>query len=292
MWRLLAVLCCSWAGLAGAGNGVSLSVVHTGNSVGNVEAMVVAGGSWLEWRKLTMTAVLIRHPKGDVLLDTGLGRKVDEHVADNSWLEKQLLKFENVKPAVTQLQQAGFNPQALHAIIPTHMHWDHVDALEDFIGVPVWVSYGAVDAARAGKRATFIQEEFDDPEINWQLLEFSDGPYSVFARSRDVFADGALVLVELSAHTVADIGAFVTLDSGRRYFFIGDLSWTEKGVLNNKPRPWIVNKLIKVDRDSAHLLTVLQTVHELQLTDPELRVVPAHDERVAKRMARYPEFEN
>ncbi len=276
--------------LAQAGNGVQLSLMDTGNSVGNVEAMVVDGGSWLRWRKLIMTAVLIRHPQGNVLLDTGFGTQVDAHFADNPWFEKLLLQYENVNPAVEQLAAADIAPTAISMIIPTHMHWDHVDALEDFPGVPVWVPPGAVEAAGEGKRSAYVAEQFDDPAIDWRELEFNEGPAHGFAQSRDVFGDGAIVLVPLDSHTAHDVGAFVTTDSGQQYFFIGDISWTVRGVEQNKMRPWLTSKLFPVDRNPEALQTVLGHIHQLSVDEPDLIIVPAHDEVLAATLPMFPDF--
>ncbi len=291
MRPLIGIMLLLFALPAAAGNGVRLSVIHTGNAAGTVEAMLVEGGDWLRWRKLAMTAVLIRHPRGDVLLDTGLGSQADTHFAGNSWLDRLLLRYENVAPAAEQLRAAGIDPAALHAIIPTHLHWDHVDALEDFPGVPVWVPSGAVEAARVGERPAFVPAQFDDARIRWRRFGYISGPAYGFDASADVFGDGAIRLVNLSGHTAADVGVIVTLDSGRRYFFIGDLSWTWRGVDENRPRPWIVHRLLGVDADPAAVVAMLARVHGLHRKLGSLYVVPAHDEIVAGHMARFPDFE-
>ena len=38
------------------------------------------GGSFLDARDFAMSAVLVTHPRGDVLIDTGFGRAADAHV--------------------------------------------------------------------------------------------------------------------------------------------------------------------------------------------------------------------
>lgn len=283
-------LCLGLPGHAVAGNGVQLSVIDTGNSAGNLESMVVDGGSWTTWRKLVMTAILVRHPQGDLLLDTGYGSKLDAHFDGNPWFEKLLLKYENVNPVVDQLAAVGMEPSQISMIIPTHMHWDHVDAIEDFPGVPVLVPEGAVESAREGERSAFISEQFDDPAIHWQALRFDGGPVHGFDRSHDLFADGSVLLVPLDSHTAHDVGVFVRIDSGQQFFFIGDISWTLRGVAENRARPWLTTQLFPVDRDPEALASVLGHIHRLSRENPQLVIVPAHDEILAASMPQFPSF--
>src|SRR5438477_9535358 len=44
-------------------------------------AVAYRGGSFSDKRDFGMTALLVRHPKGDVLIDTGMGRTIDAQVA-------------------------------------------------------------------------------------------------------------------------------------------------------------------------------------------------------------------
>ena len=44
-------------------------------------ALAVQGGSFRDKRHFAATAVLIQHPKGDLLIDAGFGSHVAEHVA-------------------------------------------------------------------------------------------------------------------------------------------------------------------------------------------------------------------
>ncbi len=44
-------------------------------------ALAVKGGSFRDKRHFAATAVLVRHPAGDLLIDAGFGAHVAEHVA-------------------------------------------------------------------------------------------------------------------------------------------------------------------------------------------------------------------
>lgn len=67
---------------------------------------------------------------------------------------------------------------------------------------------------------------------------FTDEPYLGFDSSCDVYGDGAVVVVLAGGHTTGSVIVFVTLPSGRRYAFIGDLTWHIDGIRRRVERPW------------------------------------------------------
>lgn len=268
------------------------SILITAESSGSLEAMVVDGGSWFTKRKLVHTAVLVSHPKGDFLFDSGIGREYEEQMSIFSFFEKQLFKIENVAPAKEQLTAADYNFSKLFAIIPSHMHWDHASGLEDFAGVPIWIQKDSYQEAIAGEPPGFILSQYDDKELKWHNFELNEKHFEGFSKSVDIFNDGSVVLVDLSGHTHGQVGMFITLKSGKRYFFIGDTTWSKLGVEKNKPRPGFVDWLVGVDTDFHKNSLMIEKIHQLSLTEPELVIVPAHDELVVNTLPVYPEFSN
>ncbi len=269
---------------------LAFSVIITGESSGSLEAMTVDGGSWFTPRKLVHTAALIRHPKGTILWDSGLGTALDEQMDAFSWWEKRLFQVENVQPAITQLASEGLSPNDLFALIPSHMHWDHVSALEDFPGVPIWVTPDEHAESEHGSPPAFIKSQYDDTALIWKHITLQPREYEGFEYSLDIFNDGSLILVDLSGHTHGQLGLFLNHPSGQRYFFIGDTAWTAKGVTSNRGRPAFVDWLVGVDSDYEKNAAQLDKIHQLHRQYPELIIVPAHDELVNRSLAVFPEF--
>jgi len=269
---------------------LSFSVIKTAESSGSLEAMVVDEGGWFTVRNLVHTAVLVRHPKGDFLWDSGIGREVDSQMEAFNLFESQLFSINNVNPAKQQLKAEGYPINSLLAIIPSHMHWDHASALEDFDNTPIWVQEKSLEEARQGEAPAFVSSQFDHPDLKWHDLKLLNKPFMGFENSLDIHGDGAAVLVDLSGHSEGHLGLILTLHNGKQYFFIGDTTWAIKGIEENKSRPWITDTLVGVDTDIVKNANVIDKIHKLSKEKPNLFIVPAHDELQLKHLPNFPTF--
>jgi len=109
-------------------------------SIHRTSGFAYRGGSLFERQDSSTTAALVRHPRGDLLIDTGFGRHIDEQF---TWLPRVLrwtTTYERFTPAADQLQAIGYSLRSLHGIVLTHAHWDHVSGMTDFPDVPVWIT--------------------------------------------------------------------------------------------------------------------------------------------------------
>lgn len=267
---------------------VTLSIIKTAKRI-SPQAFVYQGGNWLVDHEVAHIAVMVRHPQGNFLFDTGLGLKAAEQFAGNSALDKQLFSYQMIKPAVTQLQEQGIDINSIKTIILSHIHWDHASGVEDFPDTEVMVTKTEYDFGLKASRPAVIREQFDDANIKWRFLEFNNQAYENFDRSFDLFGDGSIVLVPLTGHTPGSTGMFVNLASGKRFFFIGDLSWAKEGFEQPTQRPWLARSI--VDNNANQVRDMLVKVYTLKEKHPELIIVPAHDARVHNQIAQFPKFE-
>src|SRR5215469_1870312 len=226
-----------------------------------VAAFGYRGGSLFERRDFSMAGALVKHPKGDLLIDTGFGRNIDQ-------------QFRTPRPAADQLRDVGYDPKSLHAILLTHSHWDHVSGLPDFPGVPVWVT---------AQEHEFIKQSGDMdfcklfPDILYEEYGFEGGSYLGFPASHDVYGDGSIVVVPAPGHTPGSVIVFVTLPSGTRYAFVGDLVYQLEGITLREERPWLVRR--KADTDAEGNRENLLRIIALKKRESDLIIVPAHDMR-------------
>ena len=78
-------------------------------------------------------------------------------------------------------------------------------------------------------------------------------------------------------HTPGSVIIFVTVPSGTRYAFVGDLVYQLEGITLREERPWLVRR--KADTDAEGNRENLLRIVALKERLPELIIVPAHDMR-------------
>lgn len=232
-------------------------------------AFAVRGGSFRDKRRFAATAVLVEHPDGDFLIDAGFG----EHVAEHVKMQPVFVRapYRMASPASQQLHAAGYDFDRLRGVILTHCHWDHAGGL-DSLPVPIWINarereYAATDGDGKVYRAVSAGHEIHQYAL--------DGPaYLGFAGSLDVFGDGSVVIALAGGHTTGSVVVFVTVPSGKRYAFIGDITWQLDGIQRRVERPWLLRTL--ADSDAAQVREgILRSAALVDL----MQVIPAHDVR-------------
>jgi N-acyl homoserine lactone hydrolase len=230
-------------------------------------ALAVRGGSFFDEREFAATAVLVRHPNGDLLIDAGFGRDVAAHIA----LLPRLVRapYTATRTVSEQLAATGYDTTRLLGVFVTHSHWDHVSGLAS-MDVPVWMNpqeqaYAATDLDGAVYRSV-------SRGLEVRQYRLDGPPYLGFPASFDVHGDGSVVVALAGGHTWGSVVVFVTLPAGERYAFIGDLTWQLDGIRRRVERPWLLRKL--ADSDPAVVRRGL--LQAIALADV-MRVVPAHD---------------
>jgi N-acyl homoserine lactone hydrolase len=225
------------------------------------------GGSFRDKRHFAATAVLLQHPKGDLLIDAGFGSRVAAHIRAQPWYARA--PYEKVSTAREQLDACGYDLSSLSGVVVTHAHWDHVSGISD-LQVPIWINDSELQYAREESGG----KVFRDVSAGHQIRHYDfDGPaYLGFPSSFDVYGDGSVIIVPAGGHTAGSVIVFATLPPGKRYAFIGDLTWQLDGIRRRAERPLLMRKAADVDPGQvrANLLRVIALADLVQ-------IVPAHD---------------
>lgn len=256
-------------------NEVKIFAIETGYAV-TLEGFTVAGGSLFKTKKVSHNAILILHPKGNLLIDTGIGNNVKEQFAAMPFFLKPLFDYTKLKSAQEILDA---NHISIKNILLTHMHWDHASGLKDFKDVAIYSTKPELDFAKTinAKPPAYIHSQYDGIS-NFNPVQFRDGAYEVFKESFDFYKDGTVVLVSLSGHSPGSIGIFVNLSATERYFFTGDITWTKAGFETNAHK-FIVSSLL-VDYNRDLIGKEINRISDLLKLKPEIKVMPAHDNDV------------
>lgn len=232
-------------------------------------ALAFQGGGFRDRRQFAATAVLVRHPKGDVLIDAGFGARAEEHIRSLPPFRRSPHRLGAT--ASERLDAAGYDRDRLIGVVLTHSHWDHVSGL-DSLDVPILVTRDELryaERSRGDRVFSRVAAEHDR-----RVYDF-DGPAHLgFPASHDLHADGSVVIVPAPGHTTGSVVVLVNAGPDRRFAFIGDLAWQLDGITRGVQRPLLMRML--ADSDSAQVRRDLARVAALSR---HMRVVPAHDTR-------------
>ncbi len=254
-------------------NGMAIYALPTGVNH-RTAAFAYRGGSPWDKRDSVSTAVLVRHPKGDLLIDTGLGRGIATQMKEFPLLFRLGTDMVRFQTAADQLDAAGYDRGQLRYILLTHAHWDHVSGVPDFPGVPVLVTAAEHQYIEEGGWATADAKGMN---ADFREYAFDSGPYLGFPRSRDLYGDGSIVIVPAPGHTPGSVAVFVTLPGGARYAFVGDLVWQLEGLIDREERPWFEARIL--GENPALLRQSLLRMSAIMSRYPQVIVVPSHDPR-------------
>ncbi|MEI9885789.1 MAG: MBL fold metallo-hydrolase [Rhizomicrobium sp.] len=176
-------------------------------------ASAYRGGGFFDARDFTMTAALVTHPRGDLLIDTGFGRTIDTQFAQMPLAFRMVTSYERYRSAAEQLDAAGYDRKALRGIVLTHAHWDHASGIPDFPGTPVLVTPEERRFVDEGGSVTLTARSATS--VQYEEYAFESGPYLGFPKSHDVHGDGSIVIVPAPGHTPGSVIVFVTLPGGK-----------------------------------------------------------------------------
>lgn len=239
--------------------------------------LAVRGVFSLAPRLLAHSAVLIRHPKGTFLYDTGLCAHIHHFLKDQPlWFRKVLGSYIMEMPIGMHLQQKGLKPQDLDFVLVSHLHWDHVSGIPDLPSVPLRIHRVEYEAGRQSLLAQYqglVKRLLCDNPIELYNL---DGPeYAGFQASYDLFGDGSIILVPLPGHTAGQVGMFIHRANGAHIFLIGDAAWIVDNYLKPAPMHPFLWSLVSSDQSTA--LQTLVKLHCFAHQHPEIPLIAMHD---------------
>ncbi|MGZ3419292.1 MAG: MBL fold metallo-hydrolase [Polyangiales bacterium] len=237
-------------------------------------AFAYRGGSFGDKRDFSMTATLVKHPRGDLLIDTGFGRSIDTQFALMPLGFRLVTSYTRMQAAADRLDAVGYDRKNLRILL-THAHWDHVSGVADFSGTPVLVTAEERRFITDGGFLTVVARSAGN--AHYEEYAFEGGPYLGFPKSHDVYGDGSIVIVPAPGHTPGSVIVFLTLPSGKRHALVGDLVWQREGITEREERPWLQRSL--GDIDEAEVRENILRMAAIAARFPEINLVPAHDAR-------------
>ncbi len=237
----------------------------------------------------TAGSVLVKHPAGDLLIDTGSSSHYDQEISGYpfaTWLKLKALAGQ-LKPKVPLpdlLRRVGEDPAKLRWVILSHAHLDHAGGLMDLPHLPVLLTREelqfAADPRVQARGYVIAAHTHNFPPLAAPTLRFEPAPYETFDESADLYRDGSVVVVPLRGHTPGSVGIFVNLSRTRRLFYVGDAVDDERGFQERSGKSLILRDS---DNDEALANQVVGKLSELHEKVPELAIIPAHGRSAYKK---------
>jgi glyoxylase-like metal-dependent hydrolase (beta-lactamase superfamily II) len=230
----------------------------------------------------TAGSILVKHPAGDLLIDTGSSTHFNEEVRSypfKTWLKLRLLAGQLTPEISLQelLRLAGEDPANIRWAILSHVHLDHAGGLMDLPRMTTLLSEEelefAADSNVQAKGYVIAAHAQRFPPSNKPTLHFLPQRYEIFDESADLYGDGSVVAVPLRGHTPGSTGIFVNLSPRRRLFYVGDAVDDERGFQERVGKSLILRDS---DADSARADQIVARLSELHQKVPELAIIPAH----------------
>ncbi|MCU1643807.1 MAG: hypothetical protein JWN03_4082 [Nocardia sp.] len=243
-------------------------------------AMVVEGT--FAPRRITnsLTSFIVQHPEATFIVDPSVCLDAEDRAIAQlpSALRGVVRPPAETLATITAL---GLEPglPAPDFALPTHAHWDHVCGLLDMPGLPIhmhrpeheWISTGPLVPV-GGVRDSLL----DRPLVEYDL----DGPpVLTFTRSRDLFGDGSIVLVDLAGHTPGSIGVLAHTERGW-ILLAGDAAWHTLQIDKIRQKSSFPGNFVDTDREET-----FKTLHRLHLAKHFATVIPTHDHEATRQLA-------
>ncbi|WP_224244395.1 MBL fold metallo-hydrolase [Hyalangium gracile] len=236
------------------------------------------------WRN-TASGLLVRHPKGEVLIDAGYSPNVLEETKGRPLLQRLFTKIalgglRDASTATQALQRVGATPAGLKGFIASHAHQDHLGGMVELTQVPVWLPPEELELIRAHDEAVVL-EQARAVEGRMTAMAFEPKPYETFDESFDFFGDGVLVVTKIPGHTPGSIATFVNLSPTKRLVHVGDTVNLTESIERRLPKSTVMQFF--TDTDSGEAKAAVAKLSQLHELVPELHFLPAHDREAWKK---------
>ena len=224
--------------------------------------------------RFPVAALLIEHPTaGNFIIDAGFSGAVADS-ARRALGRVGTFVFRNprMRPSQSASSQLRERGVAVQTILMTHLHWDHASGLIDFPDARVLIDRTEWRSAqaRSGPLHGYLRRQFPAP-ARIDLFD-SQGPatepWSVFARTLDLFGDGSVRLVATPGHSPGHVSLVLRLRD-RFALIAGDALYAMR-TLREGHHPWELG-------DARRYHVSFAAIAAFAREHPQALIMPGHD---------------
>ncbi len=195
---------------------------------------------------------LIRHPRGNVLFDTGQSHDCigqAERLAASAMTVNYLPLMTEEDYIVPQLSKLGLTPTDITHVIVSHLHSDHFGAVHEFPHANCILHARELSSSHSPE----LQK------INWSLLK-TDEDY-------DLFGDGRLVIVSTPGHSPGHLSVLLSLEGWGAVLLAADSIYTRE-ILDGGCLPGVMY-------DKQATVDTIERIRKMQQSG--VRIITGHD---------------
>jgi glyoxylase-like metal-dependent hydrolase (beta-lactamase superfamily II) len=212
---------------------------------------------------------VIRHPKGTLLWDTGLG---DQMAANKGGVDFELGHMQVDVTLLDQLKAIGLAPPDITYLSFSHTHFDHTGNANEFPDA-TWILNKAEIAWAESRPSPFVNlDTFSDYQV--AKTQMIDGDY-------DVFGDGTVRILKTPGHTPGHQSLMLKLKKAGTVIISGDLYHVRDNYRFRRVPPFNV--------DRADTLASIDRIDTI-LKNTKGRLVVHHDPQDFKALPAFPKY--
>ena len=239
--------------------------------VNDMEVLSSTGAFDKQKTTLVNPCFLVRHPKGDLIWDTGMNDSLADKPngeVSGVWHSKMATKLS------TQLEVLGLTAADIEYLALSHAHPDHSGNANQFAESTFIVN-------KREKAFMFSQQINAMFGMNYSQLK--QAKTIEFENEKDVFGDGSVVIKAMPGHTPGSAVLLLRLAKAGNLLFTGDLYIHAKGRELNTMHQYNVNKKQTLEsRKKFEALAVKENA----------RVVIQHEVKDFNKLPKFPAFLN
>lgn len=260
------------------------------------EFLTIKGGSLCQVDFPALVGLFIHDKFGPVLFDTGYDNEfftATSHFPEKLYAMVTPVDFTSNQSLPKQLEKRGFEANDVKAIVLSHFHGDHIAGLKNYPNAKIYCAKDGLKAVKDGSRfqltrhgylPMLLPDDIAKRAIFFEDLEPIDlgNEFAPFEFGIDIFGDGSCIAIELKGHCKGHYGLIARVYGEKPYFFIGDSAWSINAVVENRPPPEFVVRLLG---DKSNYEKTLSNLSELSKSAGErVEIIPSHCQKIAQKL--------
>ncbi len=225
---------------------------------------------------IPVTAYLIEHPRGKILIDTGFNKTVrTAPIKELTWIHNKINKpVQAPGEAVDEvLASMGVKTSDLDYVVLSHLHTDHASGLKLVKDAKNLLVSEDELASASMEKIKYVHHMWEG--VNLKTFKFTPSHYGPANRSYDLFGDESIVFVYLPGHTVGLAGALIQ-NSGKFVLLTSDCGYAYKSWEQMIPPYHITSK--------EEIISSFEWIRDMARKDNCVACLANHETNLKSRM--------